>query len=705
MVDYSGKTIAHFHVIEKLGQGGMASVYRAYDTRLDRDVAIKVVRKETIPPEQLERIMQRFVREAKALAKFIHPNIVPIHDFGEVDGAPYLVMAYLPGGTLKSVIGRPVAPGQAVRWLASIADALAYAHRRGVIHRDVKPGNILITEEGVPMLSDFGIAQLLEDNTTQLTGTGLGVGTPEYMAPEQWQGKAEAATDQYALGVVLYELLTGQKPYSAETPVAIALKQMNDPLPRPSAVVNGVTDSLEKVLFKALAKDPADRYADMGAFQKALSALDMTVGQAPAPERMESRKAAQATTAPAAPPKVDSEGATVDALEGPRTSSERSGSQGSVKIADKKKKKRGWVWIAGGGAIGLIVLILLTLLVVIFWPQGGDKETPVAQATDVPALVETEETAAPDPTNTKTTAPTRMSTTAPTATEALGIGSTRVNEVDGAEMVYVPAGEFWMGIDEEGINSIVSQTWCSYDVSWYRDGNYSGGVSTCDKRNFFNSNPEHEVFLDGFWIYKTEVTIEEYAAFLNDQGNQTEGGSKWYGASWIMNLLISQPENWVPMEGYDNYPINEVTWHGAKAYCEWAGGRLPTEAEWEKAARGTDGRLFPWGNESPNETLVVFGSEEPSPVGSLPNGASPYGVLDMAGNVAEWVSDIYNQYYYYESPSDNPQGPSNGSFHLLRGGGWESRQWNFLTIYRGWRAYPNTSTNKEFGFRCVVDGQ
>ncbi|MBW6465451.1 MAG: serine/threonine protein kinase [Brevefilum sp.] len=136
-MDYAGYRIEHYQIIEKLGQGGMAAVYKAYDTRLERDVAIKVVRKESIPPEHLERILKRFEREAKVLAKFLHPNIVPVHDFGEYQDAPYLVMAYLPGGTLKERIGKPVPVETALAWLEPLAGALSYAHQRGVIHRDV----------------------------------------------------------------------------------------------------------------------------------------------------------------------------------------------------------------------------------------------------------------------------------------------------------------------------------------------------------------------------------------------------------------------------------------------------------------------------------------------------------------------------------------------------------------------------------------
>jgi serine/threonine protein kinase len=272
-MDYSGQRIDHYQVIEKLGLGGMATVYKAYDTRLERDVAIKLVRKDSIPAEQHERVLKRFEREAKSLAKFLHPNIVPVYDYGEYQGAPYLVMAYLPGGTLKDRIGKPVPLEKAIDWVLPVANALSYAHKEGVVHRDVKPSNILITREGGVMLSDFGIAQILLQETTQLTVTGMGVGTPEYMAPEQWQGRSDEASDQYALGVVLYELLTGVKPYTADTPLAVALKVMSEPLQRPSALVSGISENVEKVLYKALARDPQDRYETMVGFRKALDRL------------------------------------------------------------------------------------------------------------------------------------------------------------------------------------------------------------------------------------------------------------------------------------------------------------------------------------------------------------------------------------------------------------------------------------------------
>jgi len=267
-----GQSIGRYHVLEKLGEGGMATVYRALDTRLDRDVALKVIQSIR---RQSPEFLKRFEREAKALAQLAHPNIVSIHDYGEQDGMPYLVMEYTPGGTLKQSLGEPMPWPQACRLLAPIARALHYAHQQKIIHRDIKPSNILITASGDPKLSDFGIAKILEaEKTWDLTGTGVGIGTPEYMAPEQGMGKAvDHRADIYALGIVFFELVTGKTPFKADTPLAVLLKQVNDPLPRPREFVKDLPKAVEQVIFRSLAKNPADRFQSMGDFADAFESL------------------------------------------------------------------------------------------------------------------------------------------------------------------------------------------------------------------------------------------------------------------------------------------------------------------------------------------------------------------------------------------------------------------------------------------------
>jgi serine/threonine protein kinase len=180
--DFIGQTVSRYHILERLGEGGMAEVYKAVDLNLDREVAIKFLRTD---PKNFEKSRKRFEVEAKALAKLDHPNIVRVLDYGDYEGRPYLVMEYIPGGNLKQRLGKPMPWKQASALLIPIAEALQYAHERKIIHRDVKPSNILLKADGTPMLSDFGVAKMLEmDETMDLTGTSVGVGTPYYMAPE-----------------------------------------------------------------------------------------------------------------------------------------------------------------------------------------------------------------------------------------------------------------------------------------------------------------------------------------------------------------------------------------------------------------------------------------------------------------------------------------------------------------------------------------
>jgi len=235
MTDLIGKSIERYHILEQLGEGGMAVVYKAYDTRLEREVAVKVIRRDAFPAQHNERIFKRFEREARALARLSHPNIVKVLDYGTHDGSPFLVLEYLPGGTLKHRLGKPIPWQEAAALLIPVARALHYAHENKIVHRDVKPSNILINQSGEPMLTDFGIAKLLEsdEGQTLTTGTGVGVGTPEYMSPEQGLGQeVDARADIYSLGIIFYEMVTGRKPFRADTPMAVVVKHINEPLPR-----------------------------------------------------------------------------------------------------------------------------------------------------------------------------------------------------------------------------------------------------------------------------------------------------------------------------------------------------------------------------------------------------------------------------------------------------------------------------------------
>ncbi len=254
-----GETVGPYRILEQLGQGGMATVYKAYHATLDRYVAIKVLHQAFLEDENFKA---RFLREARLVARLEHPNIVPVYDFSEHAGQPYLVMKFIEGETLKARMARgPLSAQEALDIVESVGAALSYAHRQGVLHRDVKPSNVILGREGNIYLADFGLARIAASSAT-LTSDMI-IGTPQYIAPEQAMGKKDLdeRTDIYSFGVMLYEIAVGRVPFSADTPFAIIHDHIYSPLPLPREVNPNVPENLERVLLKALAKEREDRYA------------------------------------------------------------------------------------------------------------------------------------------------------------------------------------------------------------------------------------------------------------------------------------------------------------------------------------------------------------------------------------------------------------------------------------------------------------
>jgi serine/threonine protein kinase len=264
-----GKNIGQYQISEQIGQGGMATVYKAYQPSINRYVAIKILPSQYA---QDPNFVKRFEQEARAIAALEHPHILPVYDFGTQEGLTYMIMRYIKSGTLSNLMGQALPYERVVRMIGDVANALDYAHKQGVVHRDIKPTNILIDNNGEALLTDFGIAKLMTSTeATQLTGAGNVLGTPAYMSPEQAKGgRIDGRTDVYALGVVLYELLTGQQPYQAETPVAVVLKHVSEPLTLPRIINPNIPDPLEQVVVKAMAKAPEQRYQTAGEMQRAL---------------------------------------------------------------------------------------------------------------------------------------------------------------------------------------------------------------------------------------------------------------------------------------------------------------------------------------------------------------------------------------------------------------------------------------------------
>jgi eukaryotic-like serine/threonine-protein kinase len=629
-VRLTGQTIGAYRILGQLGRGGMAEVYKAFDTRLDRTVAFKIIRDGIFGREVLAHMAGRFEQEAQALARLTHPHIVRIYDYGLHEGTPYLVMELLEGGSLKQHTGLPHSPGEAAALLLPVAEALAHAHKQGILHRDVKPGNILITADKRPMLTDFGIARMLdmsEDET--VSATGVGVGTPEYMAPEQALGEAvDGRADVYGLGVVLYELLTGRRPFEADTPLAVLYQHLNDPLPQPP---EPVAPDVRAVLRKALAKQPAERYPDMAAFVEALRMMQgrkRVVGPAPRHAAAGARRAARAPV------------------------------------------------LAGLAVVGLLAVLGGGLLLAarLRARQAAEATAAAAAQTAAARLAQLEQTAAVrTQVQSRTAAAEAWTATpepSPTLTDTVvpepASGATRVRAADGMLQVYVPSGPFLMGSTTE------------------------------DPTAAENEFPQRTITLDGFWIDQTEVTWGMYAKC---EAVGACSAPVPIDDGWLITFHYKDP-------AYADYPVVWVDWPQADAYCTWASARLPTEAEWEKAARGTDGRIYPWGNQLAERGMsnIFHDSFDAMPVGSHPAGASPYGALDMGGNVSEWVADI--NFDYAEMESHNPNGSFSddfiGTYRLFRGGNYGYLASGARVAGRMFSAETGFRTR---GFRCAGDPQ
>ncbi len=613
-----GKEFGRYQILERLGEGGMATVYKAYDTRLEREVAVKVIRREAFPPEEMELLLKRFERESKSLAKLSHPNIVGVIDYGEHEGLPYLVMVYLPGGTLKSRLGKPTPWREAVQMIMPIAHALEYVHERNIINRDVKPSNILLTDKGQPMLTDFGLVKLFgeQHKDVTLTSSGTGLGTPDYMAPEQWTGEPTAQSDLYSLGVVLYEMITGHRPYVADTPAGVLLKQATEPLPLPKLYVPDLPRDVESVLLKALAKEPKDRYPDMHTFIGELQNL------------MEGREVSAASI---------------------KTSQLRDQMTGKVKLPAAQKKSFPFALVA----FGVFVLFAIAGGGG-YWLWSNPRifapvMTPTRQVLPSPTEVPPTQTPIP-PTVTPTEKP-----SVPTPTPI----PTEIKDAKNVPMRLIPAGTFTMGSDDTG------------DVG---------------------SRPAHEVFVEAFYIDKFEVTNEMYDACVY----AVECRRPQQGGSATRTTYFANP-------AFAKFPVLYVDWKMAAAYCKWRGGRLPTEAEWEKAARGTDRRLYPWGNEEPDCSLAnkVGCVADTTPVEQHEKGQSPYGVYGMSGNVWEWTSTLFKAYPYDDS--DGREDLNARGERIARGGSWHAFGGNSGNIRVDTRLKLAPGYFGGYvGFRCVM---
>ena len=643
MQNLIGQTIANrYRVDSLLGRGGMAEVYKVWDHSRMTPLALKLLHEDLAMDKVF---LRRFKREAETLAKLQHPHIVRFYGLGQDGLQAFMLMDFIEGITLKQKIFTSAQSGlplEEIREVSrSICSALGYAHKEGLVHCDLKPGNVMLKPDGKVLLMDFGIARL----TDAATATMVGAGTPAYMAPEQVKGLDPIPQmDIYALGVVLFEMLTGgERPFTGETATTtgstsakVRWEQVNAAPPSPREYNPAISVELEAVVLKCLEKDPRDR------FQSALeiqNALELTVdgGNGKAAETVLKSETEDKNISPTLnfqPPNFKPSN-----LQPVPDQPEPIQDQ-HAKIQTLSWMQRFGGWIGAGGLLAAaLAVILLGNGQAVLAPRPTETPWPTKANTLVPS---------PTVTRTPTNTPLPSNTPLPTlaATPVLGIGSTRISSADGMRQVYIPAGEFMMG-GEDG------------------------------------TAPVHSVYLEAFWMDEHEVTLEQFQGFMAEEN---------YTA--------------YPCRSAGNQPVVCVNWYDAQAYCEWRGARIPTEEEWEKAARGgLKGNKYPWGNHSPIcEEGAINGArydddKQCNRIGSAPvMSYSPngYGLYDMAGNVWEWVADWYDVY-----PGGYP-GASNyfgEIFRVLRGGSWLNDE-DFLRAATR-EAHNPESWNNKIGFRCA----
>ncbi|HZI19280.1 MAG TPA: SUMF1/EgtB/PvdO family nonheme iron enzyme [Pyrinomonadaceae bacterium] len=659
-----------------IGAGGMGTVYRATRLLIGDEVAVKVLHAEFVRDQEAER----FRREAQAAARIKHPNAVSVYDFGvTADGLLYLVMELVEGESLRQLIKArgSLEPAAAVEITRQVCAALEEAHHQSVVHRDVKPDNIVVREtpRGLRVkVLDFGVAKLRDVPVTTLTQTGSVVGTPHYMSPEQCVGEElDSRSDIYSLGVVLYEMLAGVVPFNSPISTAVIVQHVNQPPPSLRARNNRVTPQLERVVMHALEKRrearPETAAALAGEAEAALEGRlpsgDFAPGTGPevvtagaawarraTGEEETTREAGHNVSAHGSAHGSGSQSAPTEVLR----ATPASGAAFPVGLAGahaltgpRNVGGRRPLGVAAAAALLLVLLGGAGLVTFWLWPgeggrvegvargEGGGKEAREANASA---------TASPD-----------------AAAEKRGAGDAAANAPRDARasspapqpppgMVYVPGGVFTMG---------------SNDGDPYE-------------------RPAHRVTVRPFFIGRHEVTCEEYARFLNETG-RPRAPRGWKGRT--------HPP------GAARLPVSGVTWDDAAAYARWAGGRLPTEEEWEFAARGTDGRRYPWGDDwRPGLANADDSGRARGGVAEVGTheGESPFGARDMAGNVWEWTASPLAAYPGGSLPAHEP-----GDLRVIRGGYWGGRSQYVTTTYRGRVARGDTENIGNTGFRYAKD--
>jgi serine/threonine-protein kinase len=653
--------------VRRIGFGGMGAVYFAHDVTLDRQVAVKELRHEYAADEVLRK---RFIREARTAGGLSHPHIVTVFDLLDEGSTLFIVMEYLEGGTLLDYMNaseeRRLEVHFALKAARDAALGLEAAHEAGLVHRDIKPGNLLYDTKGNVKIADFGVVRSRnDDDMTQLTSGGGHPGTLVYMAPEQIDGcEVEGRSDVYSLAAVLYEALAGVR-YFERPGVRRSERALMDaiceapPVPLRD-VVPYVPLEVEQAIHRALEKDVRDR-PTAGEFAEQLGRLLAAPRQRPSivipggggAGPGEATLPRRSITPPSTPARPSSSSGRTRVGGAPPSSAGAPSSRRGPGTPTPATAHDPYAETSGSASKRFKLPVEPAA------PAPRGEPTARRPSTERLAGRQASQRLAPGP--------------------ALERGSQERRARDGAELVRIPGGTFVMG----------------------------GDISS-------DEMPPRRVSLEPFFLDRLPVTVAQYRRFL--EGLRQEGTAP---VPLIRRLFPDgkdhRPAHWDTREFEElcptpEHPIVHVDWFDALAYAAWAGARLPTEAEWERAARGgRDVRTYPWGETALDGSRAVYGraTRGPEPVGARPDGASPEGVLDLLGNVWEWTADRYDPRSYSFLPDKNPHlevaadaAPIARLRAVKRGGSWTNAPTSVRVAKRGFEALLARRDN--IGFRCAM---